>query len=262
MPSPVAPARPDPAVDAFVAVYAALVDDAERARIALAHRLDRLTRTDEWGRGIPAEHPEMQILSAQLEANAAHEAGLIAQLQRAVDRHPLGAWQRSVVGVGAKQLGRLLGCIGNPYWHGPEDRPRTVDQLRAYCGYSVVGGQAQRLRAGVQANWNGAARKRAYLIAESCIKQARSPYRPVYDAARVRYAGVIVRDEPISDGHAHLRALRAVAKELLLDLWREARARTLAGDYVLRQRARRTEPPMTHPSDRLALTEAQHNAAA
>jgi len=60
----------------------------------------------------------------------------------------------------------------------------------------------------------------------------------VYDTTRAKYADVIhnascVRcgpagkpalvGSPLSDGHKHARALRAIAKEVLRDLWIEAR---------------------------------------
>ena len=79
---------------------------------------------------------------------------------------------------------------------------------------------------------------RAFLVAESCIKQSGTPHRAVYDATRAKYADALHAAEcircgpkgkpapigsPLSDGHKHARALRAVAKEVLKELWREAR---------------------------------------
>lgn len=151
-------------------------------------------------------------------------------------------------------------------------RPRTVSELWAYCGYHVLpasgqvtadaqrthaaggngshpshrgvdpqstgAGVAARRRKGQRANWSAAAKMRAFLIAESCIKQLDSPYRAVYDTARSKYADAIHHAEcvrcgpqghpaqpgtPLSAGHQHARGLRAVAKTILRDLWREAR---------------------------------------
>jgi len=65
-----------------------------------------------------------------------------------------------------------------------------------------------------------------------------SPYRLVYDAARAKYADAVhpaqcVRCGPagspalagskLSDAHKLARALRAVSKAIVKDLWREAR---------------------------------------
>lgn len=45
--------------------------------------------------------------------------------------------------------------------------------------------------------------------------RATSPYRPVYDEARARYAS----KEEWTPGHQHAAALRLVGKEILRDLW-------------------------------------------
>jgi len=99
-------------------------------------------------------------------------------------------------------------------------------------------GVAPKRRRGQKANWSPTAKMRAHLVAESCIKQMDSPYRAVYDAARPHHAEAVHKVEcvrcgpagkpalpgtPLSDGHKHARALRAVAKEVLKQLWREAR---------------------------------------
>lgn len=79
---------------------------------------------------------------------------------------------------------------------------------------------------------------RAYLVAESCIKQADSPYRKVYEEGRERYAEAVHAVEcnrcgpkgkpaqpgsPLSAGHQHARAMRLVMKEILRCLWLEAK---------------------------------------
>ena len=99
-------------------------------------------------------------------------------------------------------------------------------------------GVAPKRQRGAHANWSATAKMRAFLVAESCIKQSGTPYRAVYDATRAKYADALhavecIRCGPkgkpapigsaLSDGHKHARALRAVAKEVLRDLWREAR---------------------------------------
>jgi len=152
-------------------------------------------------------------------------------------------------------------------------RPRMVSELWAYAGYHVIfpasqaaidthacvaGGElngsgpgqrspdAHTSRAGVapkrqrgqHANWSAAAKMRAFLVAESCMKQSGTSQRAVYDATKAKYAEAVHAAEcarcgpkgkpaqpgsPLSDGHKHARALRAVAKEILRDLWREAK---------------------------------------
>lgn len=98
-------------------------------------------------------------------------------------------------------------------------------------------GVAPSRRRGQKSNWNEDARKRVWLIAASCIKVATSPYRKVYDATREKYADAAHATEcvrcgpkgkpaqpgtPLSAGHQHARAMRAMCKEILRDLWTES----------------------------------------
>lgn len=103
--------------------------------------------------------------------------------------------------------------------------------------------------------WSPDAKMRAFLISESCVKNARSPYRKVYDDAREKYAEAIHAapcrrcgpkgtpasvGSPLSKGHQHARAMRMISKELLRDLWLEAkRIHELAGG----QRGPETQAP-------------------
>ena len=79
---------------------------------------------------------------------------------------------------------------------------------------------------------------RAWNVATSCIKQAESPYRAVYDARRAATEGRLhaapcvrcgpsgkpaAEGTPWSKGHQHADALRIVSKAILKDLWRAAR---------------------------------------
>jgi hypothetical protein len=160
--------------------------------------------------------------------------------------------------------------------------PRTVSALWAYCGLHVLpaagqsrtdahatcasggdistggdsgqrrtdtqtstAGVAARRRKGQQANWSTKAKTRAYLIAESCLKQlvkpcrnpgdgiavhvedcACSPYRVAYDRRKSHTAAS--RPE-WTDGHRHADALRVSSKEVLKHLWRAAREHHLKG---------------------------------
>ncbi len=290
--------------DPFLALAADVVDDLEKVRIANENRLRQLTRTatdadgEERGFGLTADHPDVARLAALVDMLADAEHKAVLNLQRLLRQHPLGPWIKTQVGLGEKQAARLLATIGDPYWNTLHDRPRTVSELWAYCGYHViklpaghnlgdfhgnsasgtdsaadqkvvdiqthgVGGEqtghldhqpreaqegdvgvaAKRAR-GQRANWSATAKMRAYLIAESCIKQRSSPYRKVYDDTRHKYveathAVPCVRcgpknkpapeGSPLSDGHKHARALRAVAKAVLKDLWREARRIHIGG---------------------------------
>jgi hypothetical protein len=116
-------------------------------------------------------------------------------------------------------------------------------QVRSESQRTTAGVAPTRAR-GQRANWSTTAKTRAYLVAESCIKQARSPYRGVYEDGRKKYADAIhaascrrcgpagkpaETGTPLSAGHQHARAMRLVMKELLKDLWRESKRLHEAG---------------------------------
>jgi hypothetical protein len=228
---------------ALLTIYADLLDDLERSRIATENRIRSLREV----KGL-AGSPEEERLDSIATGLAEAERKATNELRKAVKVHPLGEWIGAQVGVGEKQAGRLLGVLGDPALRADpetgEATERTVSQLWSYCGYGDA--SKQRLRRGEKANWNSTLKMRAHLIAESCIKQSASPYRKVYDDARVKYADALHADEckrcgpsgkpaaagsDLSDGHKHARALRAVAKTFLKDLWSEAR-RVQPGDEI------------------------------
>lgn len=236
------------------------LDDIEALRIATENRVRSLTRTEadsdgEYrGLGLDARSPEVATAMAMVASmkcdsivlpskNKKHtgcclEHEAIRSLLREVRKSPLYGWVKRNKGIGEKQAARLLAVIGDPYWNDLHDRPRTVSELWAYAGYSVVDGSAQRRRKGVKSNWNDKAKSRAFLMAQSCVKRLDGSYRKVYDAARSQYADAVHGAEcvrcgpagkpalpgsPLSLGHQHARALRRISKEILRDLWLEAR---------------------------------------
>lgn len=196
--------------EGLLGLAAETLSDIERIRIAGENRL-RAMRDDH---GV-ADTPEYQRAEAVHAALAAVEHQATLDLGRQMRKHPLGPWVAATVGIGPKQGARLIAAIGDPYWNTLEDRPRRGPaELWAFCGYKP----GQKRQKGVRSNWNPEAKMRAHLCAESCIKQMHSPYRKVYDAARLSWA-----DRDVSDGHKHNHALRCVAKRILRDLYLAAK---------------------------------------
>lgn len=231
------------------------VDELERQRIAQENRYRRLVKpvdepdADGVMRGLGltlASHPrELRRVEIILTGLRELERDATREVEWVMRHSTWGPWLASEAskGVGAKQLARLLGAIGDPYWHVAENRPRRVSELRAYAGWHVVDGVAPKRRRGEQANWNSDARKRIWLITQSIVKSG-GPYRKVYDDARLRYADATHNHEckqcgktlagtqtivpallgtELRDGHKHARALRVVGKMVLRDIWRESR---------------------------------------
>lgn len=288
-------------LDPALCLAADILDDIERVRIANENRLRQLTRSgedadgEERGFGLTEDHPDVARLAAMVETLRKVEHDATLNLQRKVRKHPLGVWAKGQRGVGEKQIARLLAAIGDPYINSAKGEPRTVSALWAYSGLHVLpgghlavvaharsaaGGQhrdtdqvpsdapesvvgvAAKRRKGECANWSTKAKMRAYLIAESCIKQLSPDCRDGHRASDIHDSGAVPvqaggqgqgQDKgdtqqtsacPCSpyrvvydnrrahtaathpewtDGHSHNDALRVASKEILKDLWRAAR---------------------------------------
>jgi hypothetical protein len=197
------------AEDALLGLTAQTLDDIEKVRIATQNRIGALERE---GLGDLATTDQLRVQLLEI-ARIEHE--LTLTLRRALRTHRLGPWVKRTVGVGEKQGARLIAAIGDPAWNDADKRPRRGPaELWAYCGFAP----GQRRQKGVKNNWNTTAKMRAFLVAESCIKQRHSPYRTDYETARAKWV-----EHDTSDAHKHAHALRVVAKAVLRDLWIEAR---------------------------------------
>lgn len=224
----------------LLGLTARVVDDLERVRDANQSRLRQLTRVGpdkdglHRGLGLSVDQPDVVRLAGLVARLEDDYDAAVKNLERIMRAHPLGPWAKATCGIGDRQLARLLAAIGDPYWNDLYDRPRRVSELIAYCGFDPRDGVARKRQRGVKSNWSETARMRMHLIAESCMKQRTSPYRPIYDETRAKYDGAVhdrpcpqchakEPGSPLKSGHVHARALRAVAKQVLKDLWAEAK---------------------------------------
>jgi len=226
--------------DPALAFAADVLDDLERVRNANANRLRSLTATEPdedgvmRGFGLDESHPDVARLAVIVTTMDAlvHDATL--QLQRQMRKHPLGPWAKAQRGIGEKQAARLLAAIGDPYWHTLHNQPRTVSQLWAYCGLKP----GQKRTKGQKSNWSTIAKSRSWCCVESCMKQIDatckgeegigrhldgckcSPYRIKVDQHRTR---TLLTHPEWKPGHSLNDGMRVASKELLKDLWREAK---------------------------------------
>jgi hypothetical protein len=133
-----------PVVDPLLFVHVTAHGDLEQQRIASEHRLRILTTTapDEdgvmRGFGLDESHPDVARLAVITEGLRRLEHDAELNLKRALRRCSIHPWVKAQVGLGEKQVARLLGAVGDPYWHLAEDRPRTVSELWAYSGLHVL----------------------------------------------------------------------------------------------------------------------------
>jgi len=252
-----------------VQLAADVLDDLERVRMANAARYGALTGFTPDGKpwkpdkdevvrsaGMAPDHPAAVRFLSIFDALKTIEADAVKGLEKAMAAHPMGAWVKAQRGLGMKQAGRLLAAIGDPYWRFDTDAPRTVSALWAYSGLHVADGKAVKRQKGVKSNWSTNAKTRAYLCAESCLKQLDrackgggetqadeastsaaappqhtddcrcSPFRVAYDRRRAATAPEL-RDaaglEAWTLGHRHTDAMRYASKEILKAFWIEAR---------------------------------------
>ena len=260
-------------VDHHLAVLANRVNDLEDFRKASANQLGALTRVgedadgEERGYGLPTDHPAVVESQAIVDAIKAIEDQAIKNLQKKLKKSPLGPWVLAQKGIGFKTMARLLAATGDPFWNGLHDRPRTVSELWAYCGYKP----GQRKQKGEQVNWSTEAKMRAFNCIDPVKQQLRkpcvslkdadnnhvgavhvdgcrcSPYRVIYDEAKAKYVGSVHNEEcprctgkgkppapigsPRKPAHVDQMAVRYATKILLKNLWREAkRLHELSGD--------------------------------
>lgn len=229
--------------DPLLKILASRVDNIETLRIASENQYRQLTRSeldaDEKmrGLGMPEDHREVKKVRAGIDGLLGLENDAIHQLERHMRYSVWADFLKPATGVGEKTLARLLAATGDPYWNTLHDRPRQVGELWSFCGYGDAAHQVRRK--GQKVNWSPEAKMRGHNIALTCLKRpVGTPYRDVYVATRARYADA-VHDRPcarcgpsgkpalpgslISANHQHFRALRAVIKEVLRDLWLEAR---------------------------------------
>lgn len=231
--------------DPILGTLAATVSDLEDIRISLSNRLYSLTHGEQDADGVlrtyglPDDDPAVLAVQELLEGAQRLEKAAVKALEKRMKKHVLYKWVEDNKGIGAKSAARLLSAIGDPYMkelYVEEEwkqyrrvlKPRTISELWAYCGYSVVDGAAPRRMKGKQVNWNPEARTRVWLMAETSVK-CKGTYKPVYDEAKAQALAnphkvdcprcKAKAGEPLSAGHAHARALRRVSKEILRDLW-------------------------------------------
>ena len=220
----------------FISSAAKTLDDIESARISASLRLQQLTRQGPdadgqiRGAGFSEFHPSVMRQQELLEHLKRTEDLQAHFLSLLVQDSPFRPWVARTRGVGLRQAGRLLAATGDPYVaervlkvegviQHVETGPRTKREFLTYCGYGLdQDGRSRRHRRGQRSNWNSDARMRAHLIAVSAMRaRGGGPLRDLYVETRAKELA------KVDTGHAHARALRRVAKQVLGDLFDEAR---------------------------------------
>ena len=221
-------------------IWAEMFHDAQQQRIATANRAER--------GGVDPD-----VYAPYTEALETAERVVRLQMIRCYRRTvpaEVRDWVKGTHGLAEPLMARILGHLGHPRWATPHhwegtganrllitDPPfeRTVSQLWQYCGHGRPGRPARGMSADDLAALGSPNLKMlVHIAAECCMKQKASPFRLVYEQARLNYAEKVHAVEcvrcgpsgkpaqagtPWSAGHQHAAALRKVGKEILRDLW-------------------------------------------
>lgn len=193
------------------------IDDMENMRIRSENRLRALV-----------SDPNKSVLDPEaiadltwaIEQAKAIEKRVVKRLEKSMAAHRLGPWVKQTIGLGYKSAGRFFGTVGDISWHPKESRPRRLGELYALCGLHVIDGSAPKHKRGQQSNWDTKLKTRAYLMAECCMKNRRSPFRKAYDDRREHTK---MTHPEWTDGHSHSDAMRITSKAILKAMWLESR---------------------------------------
>ena len=209
-----------------------------------------------------AKMPSLDIYTLHTDALLGVEHSTELVLKGALRATPFGPWVKAQKGVGEKQAARLLAAIGDPLWNDLAQRPRRGPaELWQYCGHGdPARSKRPRRGSGSKMEYSPNAKMRARMVAISAQKagvrkldgcddtdgydlehrEAITPLGAVYLKARVNKAGFIhdkpcqicagkgkpaesAIGQPWKDGHALAHSLRLTAKEMLKDLFIEAK---------------------------------------
>lgn len=224
-------------------IWAEMFHDAQQQRIATANRAER--------GGVDPD-----VYAPYTEALETSERVVRLQMIRCYRRtvpSEIREWVKNTHGLAEPLMARILGHLGDPRWATPHhwegtganrmlitDPPfeRTVGQLWQYCGHGRPGRPQRGATAeAIAALGSPNLKMLVHVAAECCMKQKASPFRLVYEQARLDYADKLHSVEcvrcgpsgnpaqpgtPWSAGHQHAAALRKVGKEILRDLWKVA----------------------------------------
>ena len=224
-------------------IWAEMFHDAQQQRIATANRAER--------GGVDPD-----VYAPYTEALETSERVVRLQMIRCYRRtvpSEIREWVKNTHGLAEPLMARILGHLGDPRWATPHhwegtganrmlitDPPfeRTVGQLWQYCGHGRPGRPQRGATAeAIAALGSPNLKMLVHVAAECCMKQKASPFRLVYEQARLDYADKLHSVEcvrcgpsgnpaqpgtPWSAGHQYVVALRKVGKEILRDLWKVA----------------------------------------
>jgi hypothetical protein len=171
-------------------------------RIAFGNRLSAIERGTDSGAASKSIIERWVERFQKLEDEA---DGDIADL---VDDIPIVDEMIKVKGIGKLLAAKLISMIDI-------EKADTVSALWRYCGYAVIDGERERPTKGEKLHYNARLKTTCYLVGTSFLRSA-SPYRSIYEDARVYYDA---NRPDWTKLHKHNAAMRKMIKVYLSHLW-------------------------------------------
>lgn len=192
----------------------------QRVRLAMENRLRAYAQGFDPG-DVQVQHATTIAVIENLEQA---EKLLAKDMNKAVKDHPAWPWLGQVRGVSGILGCKLLGLLD-------VHKARHVSGFWKFCGLAVVNGERDRLVKGEKAPYSKRAKVVLYLIASSFLR-SNSPFRRVYDDARVYYEATRPDWTAGRQHNAAMRKMEKVFLQCLWVVWREAEGLPVSKPYA------------------------------
>jgi len=175
----------------------------QKARIQFGNRLGAIERGED-----ESDDRQANVLERYHKRFQDIEVELDADIKKQVAEYPIYKHLSTVKGIGPGLAAKLIAMIDI-------ERADTISSLWRFAGYAVINGERERPTKGEKLHYNKRLKTTCYLIATSFLR-SNSPYRRVYDEAKVHYEAT---RPDWTKGHRHNAANRKMVKVFLSHLW-------------------------------------------
>lgn len=197
----------------------------QKSRVAFGNRFSAITRGDDEDVQVTDEKNSLFILGKFATDFHVLEEKLDKFMYDQVKHEPIIKALTSVKGIGPIIATKIAMEIDIT-------RAETVSSLWRFAGQAVFEGKAERRVKGVKLAYNSALKVLMFILADSFIK-TNSPYRAIYDKAKLEYQ---VSRPDWTKMHIHMAARRKMIKLFLSHLyqvWRKIEGLPTRDPYVI-----------------------------
>lgn len=200
----------------------------QKSRIAFGNRVSALERgADTSGNGT------MELITRWEERFDMLEAEADKDIERLAAKEPIIEQMIKVRGVGLLLAAKVAAMIDI-------EKSPTISSLWRYAGYGLKDGERDKPTKGEKLIYNKRLKTTCYLVGTSFLR-SNSPYRHIYDEARIYYDG---SHPDWTKAHKHNAAIRKMIKIWLSHLWlvwREMEELPTSDPYIIA-----SDPSHTH----------------